>query len=125
VTLRSKILKLKNNVDETQTSTKVTKNEEKHSRLLKKKNEENRKSYAEVLKGMNHGQPKSKKIVEDTSSRRPSVCKPQRSFNHDHDQSKKKFKRTTTKRISVTPRYANFFYGHCFYCTNFGHKVAN
>jgi hypothetical protein len=20
--------------------------------------------------------------------------------------------------------YANLFYGHCFYCTNFGHKVA-
>jgi hypothetical protein len=26
---------------------------------------------------------------------------------------------------SVTPRYANLFYGHCFYCTNFGHKVTN
>ena len=24
-----------------------------------------------------------------------------------------------------TPRYANFFNGHCFYCTNFGHKVAD
>jgi chromosome segregation ATPase len=57
VTLRSKTIKLKKNVEETETSTSVTKNEEKHSRLLEKKNEENRKSYAEVLKGRNHGQP--------------------------------------------------------------------
>ena len=39
--------------------------------LLERKNKENRKSYAEVLKGMNHGQPKSKKTNKDTYSRRP------------------------------------------------------
>jgi hypothetical protein len=22
-------------------------------------------------------------------------------------------------------RYQNFFYGYCFYCSNFGHKIAN
>jgi hypothetical protein len=32
--------------------------------LLEKKNKENRKSYAEVLKGMNHGQPESKKLIK-------------------------------------------------------------
>jgi hypothetical protein len=53
------------------------------------------------------------------------MLKPQRSFNHDHDQSRKKFRRTTPKRRSFTPRYANLFYGHCFYFTNFGHKVAD
>ena len=53
------------------------------------------------------------------------MFKPQRSFNHDHDQLRKKFIRTTPQRRSFTPRYANLFYGHCFYCTNFGHKVAN
>ena len=89
------------------------------------KNEENRKSYAEVLKGRNHGQPKSKKTIEDTSSRIPSMFKPQKSFNHDHDQSKKKFRRTMPQRRSFTPRYANLFYGNFFYCTNFGHKVAD
>jgi hypothetical protein len=31
------------------------------------------------------------------------------------------FRRTTS---SIT-RYENLFYGHCFYCTNFGHKVAD
>ena len=67
VTLRVKILKLNKNVEETETSTLVVDNEEKHSTLLEKKNEENRKSYAEVLKGRNHGQPKSKKINKDTS----------------------------------------------------------
>jgi hypothetical protein len=73
----------------------------------------------------NHGKPKSKKIIEDTSSRRPSMFKPQKKFNHDHDQSRNKFRRTTPKRISFTPKYANLFYGDLFYCTNFGHKVVD
>jgi hypothetical protein len=124
-TLSAKIDKLNKKVKETETSTSVVENEEKHSTLLEKKNEENRKIYAEVLKGRNHGQPKSKKTIEDTSSRIPSMFKPQKSFNHDHDQSKKKFRRTTPQRISFTPRYENLFYGHCFYCTNFGHKAAD
>jgi chromosome segregation ATPase len=46
VTLRSKIVKINKNVEETSTSTSVIENEEKHSRFLEKKNEENRKSYA-------------------------------------------------------------------------------
>ena len=52
------------------------------------------------------------------------MFKPQKNFNHDHDQSRKKLRSTTTQRISFTPRYENLFYGHFFYCTNFGHKVA-
>jgi hypothetical protein len=83
--LRSKLAKLNKNVEETKTSTSVIENEEKHSRLLENKNEENRKSYAEVLKRRNRGQPESKKNTEDTSSIIPSIFKPQRSFNHDHD----------------------------------------
>jgi hypothetical protein len=65
------------------------------------------------------------KNQEEDYRRRPSMFKPQRSFNHDHDQSRKEFRRTTPQRRSFTPRYVNFFYGHCFYCTNFGHKVAD
>jgi hypothetical protein len=125
VTLRFKIIKLNKKFEEIETSTSVVENEEKHSTLLEKKNEENRKSYVEVLKGRNHGEPKSKKTIEYTSSRIPSMFKPQRSFNHDHDQSKKKFRRTTPQRRSFTPRYKNLFYGHFFYCTNIGHKVAD
>jgi hypothetical protein len=87
--------------------------------LLEKKNEEKSKSYAEVLNGRNHGQPESKKTDKDTSSRRPSTFKPQRSFNHDHP--RKEFNKTTP----FTPRYVNLFYGHCIYCTNFAHKVAD
>jgi hypothetical protein len=77
--------------------------------LPEKKNEEKRKSYAEVIKG----------------SMKKEECKPQRSLNHDHDQSRQEFRRTTPQRRSFTPRYVNLFYGHCFYCTNFGHKVAD
>jgi hypothetical protein len=125
VTLRVKIIKLNKKVEETETSTSIVDNEEKQSTLLENNNEENIKSYAAILKGKNHGQPKSKKTNKDTPSRRPSMFNPRRSFNHDHDQSRKKFRRTTPKRRSFTPRYTNFFYGHCFYCTNFGHKVAD
>src|ERR1700722_20238432 len=103
VTLRVKIDKLNKKVEETETSTSVVENEEKHSTLLEKRNEENRKSYAEALKGRNHGQPESKKPIEDTSSRIPSMFKPQKVFNHDHDQSKKKFRRIPPQRRSFTP----------------------
>jgi chromosome segregation ATPase len=57
VTLRRKSIKINKNVEETETSTSIIENKEKHSRLLEKKNEENKKSYAEVLKGRNHGKP--------------------------------------------------------------------
>jgi hypothetical protein len=82
--LRSKIVKLNNNVEETEIYASFVENEEKHSRLLENKNEEKGKRYAEVLKERNHGQPKSNKTNKDTSSRRPSMFKPKRSFNHDH-----------------------------------------
>jgi hypothetical protein len=39
VTLRVKLVKLNKNVEETETSTSIIENEEKHSRLLEKKNE--------------------------------------------------------------------------------------
>jgi hypothetical protein len=39
VTLRVKIIKLNKNIEETETSTSVVENEEKHSTLLRKKNE--------------------------------------------------------------------------------------
>jgi hypothetical protein len=53
------------------------------------------------------------------------MFKPQISLNHDNDQLRKKFRRTIPQRRSFTPRHENLFYGHCFYCTNFGHKVVD
>jgi hypothetical protein len=44
--LISKIFKIRKNVEEKKTSTLAVENEENHSRLPEKKNEENRKSYA-------------------------------------------------------------------------------
>jgi hypothetical protein len=57
----------------------------------------------------------------------------QRKFNQyegnnqreDHDHPRKEFISITPQRRSFTPRYAIFFYGHCFKCTNFWHKVVN
>jgi hypothetical protein len=65
--------------------------------------------------------------------KRPSTFRKQISFNHcernnqreDFDQPRKDFRRTTPQRRSFTPRYVNLFYGHLFYCNNFGHKVVD
>jgi hypothetical protein len=86
-------------------------------------------SYAEVLKGRNHGQQES----ERDEYIRPSTFRQQRSFNHFErnnqreylDQPRKNYRRTTPQRRSFTSRYVNLFYGHCFNCTNFGHKVVD
>ena len=129
VMLRSKII---NNNKQTKTSTSEVKSEEKHSRVLEEKNKEKCNSYAEVLKGGNHGQEESKKN-QDTSSARPATFKQQRTFKHDeeihkrkyHDQARHKFKSATQQGRSSTPMYVNLFYGYCFYCSNFGHKVAD
>jgi hypothetical protein len=32
---------------------------------------------------------------------------------------------TTPQRTSLTPRYQNFFHGHCYTCGNVGHKAIN
>jgi hypothetical protein len=32
---------------------------------------------------------------------------------------------TTPQRRSLTPKYQNFFLGHCYSCRNFGHKAIN
>jgi chromosome segregation ATPase len=127
VTLRVKVVQLNKNVKETEASTSSIE-------VPKRKNEEKPKTYAEAIKGSmkkEECKPLKKNILEvqktqeEDYKRRPSMFKPQRSFNHDHDQSRQEFRRTTPQRRSFTPRYENFFYGHCFYCTNFGHKVAD
>jgi hypothetical protein len=57
VTFKVKIINLNKNIEEREISTSsVNKVEEKDSRFPKRKNEEKRKSYTEVLKGKNHGQ---------------------------------------------------------------------
>jgi hypothetical protein len=61
----------------------------------------------------------------DEYPRRPPTFGNQRSFNQyegnyirvDHEP-----RWTTSQRSSLTPRYQNFFLGHCYTCKNFGHK---
>jgi hypothetical protein len=127
VTLRVKVIQLSKNVKETKASTSSIE-------VPERNNEEKPKTYAKAIKGLmkkEECKPLKKNILEvqktqeEDYRRRPSTFKPQRSLNHDHDQSRKEFRRTTPQRRSFTPRYVNLFYGHCFYCTNFGHKVAN
>jgi hypothetical protein len=78
VTLRVKIVHINKNVEERERSiSSVNKVEEKHSRFPERKNEENCKSYAEVLKGRNHGHQESKKneYNRNTYSTRHSTFK--------------------------------------------------
>jgi hypothetical protein len=64
----------------------------------------------------------------DEYPRRPPTFRNQRSFNQyegnyrrvDHEP-----RWTTSQRRSLTPRYQNFFLGHCYTCKNFGHKEIN
>jgi hypothetical protein len=60
---------------------------------------------------------------ERNEYRRTSKFRQQRIINHD--QPRQEPIRTTPQRKSFTRRYVNLFYGHCFYFTNFGHKVAD
>jgi len=96
--LRVKIVKIKKNVEERETSTSLVKEvEEKIYMLPEGKNEEKPKSYEEVIKGsMNKEEckllkkniPKVHKTQEedyrrDRYQRRPSTLKKQRIFNLD------------------------------------------
>jgi hypothetical protein len=64
----------------------------------------------------------------DEYPRRPPTFRNQRSFNQyegnyrriDHEP-----RWTTSQRSPLTPRYQNFFLGHCYTCKNFGHKAIN
>jgi hypothetical protein len=64
----------------------------------------------------------------DEYPRRPPTFRNQRSFNQyegnyrriDHGP-----RWTTSQRSPLTPRYQNFFLGHCYTCKNFGHKAIN
>jgi hypothetical protein len=64
---------------------------------------------------------------------RPYTFRKNRSFNHceiknqkeDFDHPRQDLRRNTPKRRSFNPRYVNLFYGHCFNCTNFGHKLID
>jgi hypothetical protein len=42
----------------------------------------------------------------------------------DKKQRYQKMEQEMTRRIPSF-RYQNFFHGYCFYCSNFGHKIAN
>jgi hypothetical protein len=144
--LRVKVVRLSKNIEETSTwSLNIV--EGKCRRSLEGESEENPKSYEEVIKGyikkeecnpLKKNISKGHKTQEEEYKRNghqriPFTFIQPRSFTHnegvnkieDHDQPKHDFKRTIAQRRSSTPRYVNLFYGHFFYCTNFGHKVAN
>jgi hypothetical protein len=147
-TLRVKVVNLNKNVEEREISTPpIKKDEGKCCRLLESKNEEKAKSYVEVIRGPTKKEvcdpskkniPEMKKTQEeyyrrDGYQRTPSNFRYQRSFSRcegnntreDRDHPRHDLRRNTTQRRSFTPKYQLFFYGHCFTCNNFGHKVVD
>jgi hypothetical protein len=109
---------------------------------LERKNEENDKSCVEVIRGSikkeeckpsKENIPKMEKTQEedyirDGYPRIPSTSKYQRRFNNcegKNDQLRHEFRSTTSQRRTFSPRYQYLFYGYCFTCNNFVHKVVD
>jgi hypothetical protein len=64
----------------------------------------------------------------DEYPRRPPTFINQRSFNQYEGNYRRIYHEprwTTSQRSPLTPRYQNFFLGHCYTCKNFGHKAMN
>jgi hypothetical protein len=85
-------------------STKVTK-------PSKKENEENPKSYANILKGSINNERNNRKGNHD-----------QQKPDSSHKNNKNEFRRVVPPRRPFTTQYQNLFLGYCFSCNNFGHK---
>jgi hypothetical protein len=64
----------------------------------------------------------------DEYPRRPPTFRNQRSSNQYEGNYRRIYHEprwTTSQRSPLTPRYQNFFLGHCYTCKNFGHKAIN
>jgi hypothetical protein len=77
----------------------------------KKENEENPKSYDNILKGSTNNEGNNTKGNDD-----------QQKHDYSHKNNKNDFKRVVPPRRPFTNWYQNIFLGHCFSCNNFGHK---
>jgi hypothetical protein len=92
----------------------------KGSRSKTKKQETNPKSYAETIK-------EDRKIYKEDYRDTP----PPRRFRFhnqqqtDRPQEEEGFIRAHPFRRSSNPRYQTIFFGLCYACNNFGHKVVN
>jgi hypothetical protein len=71
-------------------------------------------------------QDKRLEFIRNETSRRSS---PIRYESNHYEENYRRIDRearwTTPQRRSLTPRYQNFFLGHCYTCGNFGHKAIN
>jgi hypothetical protein len=83
---------------------------EKGSSSKTTKHEAEQRSYAEIVRDF-----VKKEECKPPKKNIPEIKKTQED----------EFRRSASQRRSSTPRYQRFFYGHCFNCANFGHKVVN
>jgi hypothetical protein len=107
------------------------------SKVPKKKEEKKPKIYANILKRPN--QTHDQKIHQAFKAEHPGkqINKPedhhkkdnnkrrndnQQQTDHSLQEDKDKYRRATPSRRYSIIRYQSIFFGHCFSCTNFGHK---
>jgi hypothetical protein len=97
--------------------------------LSERKNEEKTKNYA---RDNGHQESKKNEHKRCVSSIRPCTFRQQRSSNPDERNNKKKDHdhlrdelRSILERGSFSSQYQSFFYGYCFTCSNFRHKVVD
>jgi hypothetical protein len=90
--------------------------------------EEEQRSYAEIVRG-SPKKEEGKKIQEedyrDTAPPRRFRIQNQQQPTIERPQEEEGFRRATPFRRSSNPRYQTIFLGLCYSCNNFGHKVVN
>ena len=84
------------------------KNTDEASSSMMTGNEEKPRSYAEVVK--------------DSTNEEGIECQPEQPIPKEGPTERQDLRRTTP---SFVPRYGHFFYGYCFTCGRFGHKIVN
>ena len=78
------------------------------------------KAIAETIKG---DRKIYKEYYRDTPTLRRFRFQNQQPIDRPHEE--EGFRRATPFRRSLTPRYQTIFFGLCYGCNNFGHKVAS
>jgi hypothetical protein len=68
---------------------------------------------------------KKNKEAMNIFSRRKNASPQRRIFRNKEDSRRQIQKECITKNIIYIPKYQRLFYGRCFNCSNFGHKVVN
>ena len=82
-------------------------------------------SYVEIVRGSPEKEDDNRLYHKDVQTPRRFRFQNQQQSERKRSQEEEGFKRVTPFKISSTPRYQTIFFGLCYACNNFGHKVVN